>query len=80
MARAIFSHEVIDPDFQWLLSNYAERKGAAMTVDISCLPVVLVLLTEEERAKAGTLVEPLPPIPLPQESESDSSRDEPPSE
>jgi hypothetical protein len=79
MARAIFSHEVVDPDFQWLLSNYAERKGAAMTVDVTCLPVILVLLTEEERARAGSMVEPLPPLPLPQESESDK-RDDTPSE
>jgi hypothetical protein len=79
MARAIFSHEVVDPDFQWLLSNYAERKGAAMTVDVTCLPVILVLLTEEERARAGSMVEPLPPLPLPQESKSDN-RDDTPSE
>ncbi len=79
MARAIFSHEVVDPDFQWLLSKYAERKGAAITVDITCLPVVLVLLTDEERARAGNLAEPLPPIPLPQETEPDAL-DETPTE
>jgi hypothetical protein len=77
MARAIFSHEVVDPDFQWLLSNYAERKGAALTVDMTCLPIVLILLTEEERARAGSLVEPLPPMPIPQDPESDSRDDTP---
>ena len=76
MARAIFSHEVVDPDFQWLLSNYAERKGAAITVDITCLPVVLIILTDEERQKAGSLAEPLPPLPVPQDPEADT-RDDP---
>jgi hypothetical protein len=77
MARAIFSHEVVDPDFQWLLSNYAERKGAVMTVDVTCLPVVLVLMTEEERIKAGKNLEPLPPLPAPKESDPDSRDDTP---
>jgi hypothetical protein len=80
MARAIYSHEVVDPDFQWLLSNYVERKGGGFTVDVTCLPVVLVLLTDEERAKAGGSLQLTPPIPVPPSSEgaSDQSRDDTP--
>jgi hypothetical protein len=79
MTRAIFSHETVDPDFQWLLSNYVERKGGVMTVDVAGLPVVLVLLEERERAKLGTLEQPLPPAPIPQDV-NPSERDETPSE
>lgn len=61
MARAIFSHELADPDFQWLLSNYAEQKRITALVDVPCLPVVLVVLTPEE----GDVVATHPPLPLP---------------
>jgi hypothetical protein len=77
MARAIFSHEVSDPDFQWLLSNYAERKAGAFTVDVTCLPVVLVLLTEDERSKTGPLHDPLPPLPVPNPTETPGQDDTP---
>jgi hypothetical protein len=62
MARAIFSHELGDPDFQWLLSNYTEQKPTAAMVDAPCLPVVLVLLTPEEKAVVLTSA-PVPIMP-----------------
>jgi hypothetical protein len=77
MTRAIFSHEAVDPDFQWLLSNYVERKGGVITVDVSGLPIVLVLLEEHERAKAGALDQPLPPLPVPQEQQPEGRDDKP---
>jgi hypothetical protein len=82
MARAIYSHEAVDPDFQWLLSNYAERKGGVFTVDSTCLPVVMVLLTEEERARVGGVFQPAPPIPVqpPSEGAEHQSRDDTPNE
>ncbi len=69
MTRAIFSHEVVDPDFQWLISNYVERKGGVVTVDVTGLPVVLIMLAENERNKLSGLQEPAAPLPLPQETE-----------
>lgn len=59
MSRAIFSHEVVDPDFQWLLENYAERNKCTTMVDVTSLPVVLLLLTEEEKQKASGALYPL---------------------
>ncbi len=62
MARAIFSHELGDPDFQWLLSNYTEQKHTTAMVDAPCLPVVLVVLTPEEKAAVLTN-HPVPIVP-----------------
>jgi hypothetical protein len=80
MTRAIYSHEVVDPDFQWLISNYVERKGGVFTVDVTGLPVVLVMLDEHERAKISGFQEPVPPLPVPQEEAELSGRDDTPSE
>ena len=79
MTRAIFSHEVVDPDFQWLISNFVERRGGVLTVDVTGLPVVLIMLDEAERAKVSGLQQPAPPLPLPQETTAEG-RDETPSE
>lgn len=65
MARAVFPHEVTDPDFQWLLSTYCEAHPAAMMIDISCVPVVVLLfdqriaIRQEHGATGGLLA--LPP-------------------
>lgn len=42
MARAVFPHEIIDPDFQWLLNTYCETHPNTIRVENSCLPVVIV--------------------------------------
>jgi hypothetical protein len=44
MARPIYPHELSDPDFQWLLNSYRESRGQVAVVDMSCLPLVMVLL------------------------------------
>ena len=59
MTRPIFSHEVSDPDFQWLLDNYAERNKCTAIIDSTSLPVVLILLTEDEKLKAAGALHPL---------------------
>jgi len=78
MARAIFSHELGDPDFQWLLSNYTENKHATSMVDVPCLPVVLIVLTPEEKAAVLTQA----PIPLfpPTDQENPESAEDPSTE
>lgn len=48
MARGIFPHEISDPDFQWLIKNYCDSKGAVAVVDSGCLPLVIVLLEDEK--------------------------------
>jgi hypothetical protein len=62
MARAIFSHELGDPDFQWLLTSYNEQSQSTALVDAPCLPVVLVVLTEGERSSMRAAT-PMPVIP-----------------
>lgn len=47
MARPIYSHEVLDPDFQWLLQNYSENHPNAVVLDSTCLPVVIILGDEK---------------------------------
>lgn len=78
MTRAIFSHEVVDPDFQWLISNYVERKGAVVTVDVTGLPVVLIMLDENERSKLSGLQEPAAPLPMPQDNTTEDRDKTPP--
>ena len=53
MARAIFPHEVMDPDFQWLIKNYCESGAPVAVVDSGCLPLVMILLDESARSLAN---------------------------
>ncbi len=62
MARAIFSHELGDPDFQWLLTTFTEKIHTSVTVDIPCLPIVLLIVTPEEKITVFTTTS-LPLIP-----------------
>ncbi len=59
MARPIYSHEVLDPDFQWLLQNYSENHPNAIVLDSTCLPVVIVLGDEKSCAARAA------PVPAP---------------
>ena len=52
MARPIYSHEVLDADFQWLLQHYCEGHPSAVMIDNTCLPVVLVLGEGKEKVAA----------------------------
>lgn len=47
MARPIYSHEFLDPDFQWLVTSYTESNPRSVLIDQSCLPIVLLLLDEK---------------------------------
>ena len=46
MARPIYPHELTDPDFQWLMSTYKETHPHVFMVEMSCLPVLMVVCTE----------------------------------
>ena len=46
MARAVYPHEVTDPDFQWLLNNYCESHPGAFKLDSGSLPVVIITGSE----------------------------------
>ena len=75
MARAIYSHEINDPDFQWLISNYAERKGGTAMVDVTCLPIVLVMMTDDERSRTGIGQHSLALLPPPEASDGEGMED-----
>lgn len=65
MARAVYPHEITDPDFQWLLNNYCESHPNAFKLDSGSLPVVIITGTEVQSDRSGAFqqeqVLPLPP-------------------
>jgi hypothetical protein len=62
MARPIYPHELSDPDFQWLLNSYRESRGQVALVDMSCLPLVMVLLeTKDSPLETDQAYEPVVP-------------------
>lgn len=53
MARPIYSHEVLDPDFQWLINSCIQSNPNAILIDQSCVPIVMLLIDERTRANAS---------------------------
>ncbi len=76
MARAIFSHELGDPDFQWLLTSFTEQHHTTVMVDAPCLPIVLVQLTPDEKAAVLTHA-PMPVIPHTESLSGDAVKEPP---
>ncbi|RME61020.1 MAG: hypothetical protein D6780_02400, partial [Candidatus Dadabacteria bacterium] len=42
MARAIYAHELIDPDLEWLVTTFEERFPDFIPVRHTCLPLVYI--------------------------------------
>lgn len=42
MCRAIYPHELADPDFSWLINSFRENNPSYALVDVSNLPMVLI--------------------------------------
>lgn len=42
MGRPIYSYELGDPDFSWLISNFQEHHPDYGVIEHSCLPVVFI--------------------------------------
>ncbi|MCB0318737.1 MAG: hypothetical protein KDD56_08260 [Bdellovibrionales bacterium] len=42
MGRPVYPHELIDPDFSWLISNFQENNPEYCSIDNSVLPVVFI--------------------------------------
>lgn len=42
MGRPIFPHEVSDPDFAWLISNFQDSNPQYVLVELTSLPLVFV--------------------------------------
>jgi hypothetical protein len=52
MARPIFTHELTDADFSWLLSTFKENHPEYIAVEAGGLPVVMFKVTHEEFTRA----------------------------
>ena len=42
MGRPIYPHEVSDPDFAWLISNFQDSNPQYVLVELTSLPLVFV--------------------------------------
>ena len=42
MARALYSHELSDPDFSWLISNFVESHTEYVMCESAQLPIVFI--------------------------------------
>ncbi len=59
MARPVYPHELCDPDFQWLISNYKENHPNLVMVESTFLPLILIQVDEAvEAVSALALAEP----------------------
>ena len=65
MARPLYSHELGDPDFSWLISSFLESHPGYTVCENPLLPVVLI------ETPTGSM-----PISAPPKSESDEFADD----
>jgi hypothetical protein len=73
MARPIFTPELADADFSWLLTTFKENHPEYHAIEISGLPVVMFKVTEDEFSRA--LIPSLPSLPVTAEGDSDEVKE-----
>lgn len=61
MGRPIYPHELEDPDFAWLISNFKENNPTCSPVENTCLPVVFI---KEDKTLLDTQALPPPPAKM----------------
>lgn len=59
MGRPVYPHEMCDPDFAWLVSNYREQNPDHVVVESTFLPIVL-LSGGEPSENSKNLALPIP--------------------
>ena len=75
MCRAIYPHELSDPDFSWLITSFKENNPRYALVEISNLP--MVLLKEYDRHALTEVDQKLMlPVVLQDEKASAVAKDE----
>ena len=42
MGRPLYTHELHDPDFAWLISNFREMNPDYTSVEVALLPVIFI--------------------------------------
>ena len=50
MGRPVYSHELSDPDFSWLITSFQENNPQYNLVDSSCLPIVFIQISLSKEA------------------------------
>jgi hypothetical protein len=76
MARPIYSHEVLDADFQWLMNHYCETHPSAIVIDHACLPIIIVLGEAKDKLIAEASNSPVPAAQAPASSDESVSEDQ----
>jgi hypothetical protein len=65
MARPVYPHELCDPDFQWLISNYKESHPNLLVVESTFLPLILIQVDEAVSAVSALALPDLTDTELP---------------
>lgn len=67
MGRAVYSYELDDPDFSWLISKFREEHPNYSLVDSSTLPLTLIesVETRAESPASADLVPVTEGLPAP---------------
>ncbi len=55
MGRAIFSYEMTDPDFSWLLTSFGENRPEFVAVDIPGLPIYFLRVGDSVKVESQTI-------------------------
>ncbi len=66
MARAVYQHELQDPDFSWLVNRFQELNPQYLLVESSVQPLVFVL--REPPVAESAAGHSLPTVPPPSEA------------
>jgi hypothetical protein len=71
MGRAIFSYEMTDPDFSWLITSFAENRPEFVTVDVPGLPIFFLRIGETKKIEPEVVSHVPPPLPVEPEAKDD---------
>lgn len=66
MGRAVYPHELVDPDFSWLITRYQENHPGSINVEATGIPIVFIKSEPEN-------LQPKPILPLPYPKQSPRS-------
>lgn len=69
MGRPVYSYELTDPDFSWLISNFRENNPGYCLVESSCLPIVFISDEKPQKLLNDFSQMPLPDKPADLEEE-----------
>lgn len=69
MGRAVYPHELTDPDFSWLITRYQETNPSCFPIESTSLPLVFVMAEGKTAEADESLLLPVAPaVSLPPKS------------